>query len=122
MADAGADKVSALVNCIYGTAQPELVKAEADTWNDCIRNDLLKAMEEVKASADGDIPLDTDHTFHLSLAARAADDNFTPYGKYGILDENDFGWTSFNVVLTPGQHEDISDNTENWMIADTACW
>lgn len=125
LSDEGISKSSALSNCIFGSDQPEIVKAEASTWNDSIRKDLMDAIEEVKqsatactASSAAVIPLDTEHTFHLSLAARAADDNFTPFGKHGVLDDNGCGWPAFNVVLTPGQLRDIMEKPENWMVAD----
>lgn len=119
------DERITLSNCIFGSDQPEIVKAEAVTWNDSIRKDLMDAIEEVKqsatacpASSAAVIPLDTEHTFHLSLAARAANDHFTPFGKRGVLDVNGCGWLAFNVVLTPGQLRDIMEKPANWMVAD----
>lgn len=115
----GVSKTSELANCIFGSIQPEIVKAEANTWNDSIRSDLLCAVAEIKESASGGVvPLDTEHTFHLSLAARAADNNFTPFGKYGVLDDNGCGWPTFSVVLSFEQIQDIMENPENWMVAD----
>lgn len=96
-----------------GSVDPESLKMEAQGWNARILGDLFGLLEK---TARYGLTLDSQETNQLSLAARAADNDFNPWGAYGILADNGSGYPCFSVVLTEEDLLDIQDSPEDWSL------
>ena len=84
----------------------------ANGWNQTLRDYVCVAAQNVVSALDFELASDAMH--ELSLAARAADNQFSPYGEYGLLMDKGCGFPTFGVVLTDWQLEDIREKPEDY--------
>ena len=102
-------------NFIDGSDSPDQVKEIAAGWNDGIRDVLAKQVNAMIAAPEK-FALDSDASRDLYMAAKAADNRFSPWGEFGILHYNDCGWQLFEVVLNERTAKQIEDAPEDWAV------
>lgn len=100
-----------------GLAEREVILDKCRAWNQRIMDNLQKAMAEVQQHmADDTFELDKQLSHKLSLAARLADNMFTPYGDMGIFRSSGYGCGYCATVLDDETKEDILHKPEQYAV------
>lgn len=100
---------------IYGSDAPDQVKEIAASWNDGIRVALAEQVNAMMAAPEK-FTLDSDASRDLYMAAKAANNRFSPWGEFGILHNNGCGWEVLEVVLNEEAAKQIETAPENWAV------
>lgn len=100
---------------IFGSELPENVKRIARMWNSEIRIAVTAKALVIAANPEKELPLDSDFSHDLYLAAREADNKFSTYGNCGILADNDCGWYTFSTIMSDEKLAQVEAKPEEWV-------
>lgn len=99
----------------FGSEQPENVKLIARMWNSEIRLAVTVKALVIAENPVKELPLDSDFSHGLYLAARAADNQFSAYGNCGVLADNGCGFCAFSTILTDEKLAQVEAKPEEWV-------
>ena len=91
----------------FGSEKADYIISTAEQWNDAIRQDVQKAIQDLDGQSIEHFKIDTDATHNLYLAARAADNMLSVYGSRGIMADNASGWNTFSTNIGKETCSDI---------------
>lgn len=118
-ADDEAYLVDEFSDFVFGENEPEKVTREASAWNQEIREDFCRALDNLyteRAKDAGVFTLDNQITYELKKAAMALDNDFYSHAELATClgETQDY----FNTTIKAEELADILQNPENYALIE----